>query len=70
MRESVKSSNVDFMDYDEKKNLLTIGYKGGSVYEYSDVLPEHIETLRTGKSFGSQLYYLRKKYDYPFKKIV
>ncbi len=69
MKEAVKSSNVDAMDYNEKAEVMTIFYKGGSTYEYSGVKESHKDELKTSPSFGKALHRLRKHHNWSYKKI-
>lgn len=36
-----ESSNISYIAYDDKNQLMAVGFKGGSRYEYSDV-PKNI----------------------------
>lgn len=69
MKEAVKSSNVDAMDYNEDKEVMTIFYKGGSAYEYFGVTKSHKDELKTSLSFGKALHKLRKHHNWEYKKI-
>ena len=69
MKEAVKSSNVEAMDYNDETNVMTIFYKGGSVYEYSNVDKFHKDELKTSPSFGKALHRLRKHHNWDFKKL-
>ncbi len=69
MKEAVKSSNVEAMDYDKKRKVLTIFFKNGGTYEYENVTEAMKERLRTSGSFGSALHKLRKEHNWKYKKI-
>lgn len=69
MKESVKSSNVEAMDYDEKTEVMTIFFKGGSAYEYSGVKKQFSEDLKRASSFGKLLHILKKQWNWQYKKI-
>ena len=69
MKEAVRSSNVDAMDFDEKKEVLTIYYKGGSAYEYTGVKKQFAEDLKKAPSFGKLLHILKKQWNWQFKRI-
>ena len=69
MKEAVRSSNVDAMDYNEKTEVMTIFYKGGSTYEYSGVRKQFTEDLKKAPSFGKLLHILRKQWNWEYKRI-
>lgn len=49
----VNSTNLDHGKYDETNQTLTIAFKNGGLYEYSDVPPSIWEDLTTASSAGS-----------------
>ena len=69
MKESVKSSNVEAMDYDEKTEVMTIFYKGGSTYEYSAVKKQYAEQLKKAPSFGKLLHQYRRQWNWEYKRV-
>lgn len=55
--ESVSSTNVESVGYDEETNELFIRFKNGSEYVYYDVPIEEYESLLSAGSKGSYVYY-------------
>jgi len=46
---TVKSSNLDTLDYDEKTQKLIVTFISGGVYEYSNVEPEIFDAIISEK---------------------
>lgn len=64
-RESVSSSNLASVGYDEKTQILEIEFNHGGVYEYYDVPKEEHKALMSASSHGSYFYHnIRDDYDY------
>jgi len=64
-RESVSSSNLASVGYDEKNQILEIEFNHGGVYQYFDVPKEEYEGLMSANSLGSYFYYnIRNDYEY------
>jgi len=65
---SVVSSNVKEIGYDERSRTLRVGFKSGSIYEYSNVPSEKFRGLRDSVS---KTTYLNQhiKGQYPYRKI-
>lgn len=54
-RESVESSNIASIGYDEASRTLEVEFLNGSVYEYSGVPPEEHRGLMDAGSHGKYL---------------
>lgn len=72
-RTPVSSSNVASIGYDPTTQTLEVGFKNGSVYQYSGV-PATIyvglmETDKVGASVGSYLNVNVKKAGYPYARL-
>lgn len=65
--QTVESSNVDAVAYDEPSGVLKVKFKGGGTYEYSGVPQGEFDSLMSG-SVGS---HLRNNImgTYPHKKV-
>lgn len=64
-RESVSSSNLAAVGYDEKEQILEIQFNHGGVYQYFDVPKDEYEALMSASSHGSYFYHnIRNDYDY------
>ena len=64
-RESVSSSNLAAVGYDEKEQVLEIEFNHGGVYQYFDVPKEEHESLMNASSLGSYFYHnIRDCYEY------
>ena len=46
------SSNIDWIDYNDESNTLTVAFHSGSVYDYSNVDKDVYETFKTAESVG------------------
>ena len=53
MMPQLRSSNLANADYNAENRLLTVEFKGGSVYTYSDVDQATYDGLMTAASPGS-----------------
>lgn len=64
----VSSTNLKFVDYDNDTEILTIGFKSGSVYQYYDVPENIVNRLIKASSLGSYFHnYI--KYEFDFEQI-
>ncbi len=64
-RESVSSSNLAAVGYDEKEQVLEIEFNHGGVYQYFNVPKEEYESLMSASSHGSYFYHnIRGCYEY------
>jgi len=63
--EGVHSSNINYIGYSEKNELLQIEFNGGAVYRYNEV-PSHVfEELRAAESKGKYFHkYIKGTYSY------
>lgn len=68
IRNILASSNIQSIGYDEKKSILEVEFRGGSVYQYFDVPIEIYEGMLASSSAG---FYFAKKIKgfFPFSKI-
>lgn len=67
-RQSVKSSNLASIGYDEENEILEVEFKNGGVYQYFDV-PENVyDELMNADSHG--VYFSSNiRNEYEFEKI-
>ena len=64
-RQSVDSSNLASIGYDEENEILEIEFNHGGIYQYSDVPKDEYESLMNADSLGSYFYHnIRGEYDY------
>lgn len=68
-RNSVSSSNLASVGYDETQNILEVEFLDGSVYQYFGVPPHIYEGLMSASSHGTFLSQYIKKGGYEYKKI-
>jgi hypothetical protein len=54
-RESVSSSNISELGYDEERRILEVLFRNGSVYQYFDVSPQIYSELRQASSIGQYI---------------
>jgi hypothetical protein len=54
-RESVSSTNISELGYDEDRRVLEVLFHGGSVYQYFDVPPQIYNELRQASSVGQYI---------------
>ena len=54
-RQSVTSSNVSEIGYDEDRRILEVLFLNGSVYQYFDVPPQIYNELTQASSIGQYL---------------
>ncbi|SEA17066.1 KTSC domain-containing protein [Desulfuromusa kysingii] len=67
-RQSVSSSNIASIGYDNATEVLEVEFLNGSVYEYRNVTPVVYEELMNAASHGS--YFNREiRMSYPYEKI-
>ena len=68
-RQSVESSNLASIGYDEANKILEVEFKHGGVYQYFDV-PENVyEELMNASSHGQYFDSNIKKAGYEFEKM-
>lgn len=66
-RQSVESSNLASIGYDEEKQILEIQFKHGGVYQYFEVSKNVYEELMNADSHGK--YFVHNiKDDYEYQK--
>jgi hypothetical protein len=64
-RQSVDSSNLASVGYDEENETLEIEFNHGGVYQYFDVPKEEYEALMNASSLGSYFFHnIRDGYEY------
>ena len=64
-RQTVDSSNLASVGYDEENQILEIEFNHGGVYQYSDVPKDEYDSLMNADSLGSYFYHnIRDVYDY------
>jgi hypothetical protein len=64
-RQSVKSSNLKSIGYDEFKKIVEVEFLTGDVYQYADVPETVYIAVMTAPSIGSAVYkMLRGKFEY------
>ena len=68
-RISVVSSNIVSVGYDATRMILEIEFKGGGIYQYSNVPLSVYEGLMAAGSHGSYFAAYIKKGNYPCKRI-
>jgi len=67
-RQSVKSSNLSSIGYDEENEILEVEFNHGGIYQYFDVPSDVYEELMNADSHG--VYFSANiKNDYTPKKI-
>jgi hypothetical protein len=54
-RESVSSSNISEIGYDEERRILEVLFSNGGVYQYFDIPPHIYAELRQASSIGQYL---------------
>lgn len=67
-RESVSSSNLAAVGYDEKEQVLEIEFNHGGVYQYFDVPKEEYEALMNASSHG-EYFSANIRNDYEYHKM-
>lgn len=55
-RKPVTSSNVKSVGYDPETKRLHVEFKGGGVYEYSDVSQEKYDAMMKADSIGGHVH--------------
>lgn len=64
----LKSSNLDWVAYDEEKNQLYVQFRSNTLYVYDDVPKEVFEELLKAGSHGR--YFAQKvKWNYKYKRL-
>jgi hypothetical protein len=67
-RQSVGSTNVSSIGYDESSQTLEVEFRNGSIYQYFNLPPAMYEQFRTAPSKGVFLNtYIRNAY--PFSRV-
>lgn len=62
-RQSVNSSNIDSIGYDETKEILEIEFLSGGIYQYLEVPMYIYEKLMNANSHGKYFAaYIKNKY--------
>jgi len=54
-RETVSSSNISELGYDQERRILEVLFLNGSVYQYFDVSPQIYSELRQASSIGQYI---------------
>ena len=67
-RQSVKSSNINSIGYDEDTQTLEVEFSSGDVYQYFNVPPKEYQALIRASSHGKYLNQ-NVKDKYRFKRI-
>lgn len=68
-RQSVSSSNLASVGYDEDNSILEIEFNHGGIYQYSNVSKAIYEELMSASSHGQYFDQNIKKGGYSFSKI-
>jgi len=64
-RESVSSSNLASVGYDEENEILEIEFNHGGIYQYFNVPINEYKALMSADSHGSYFYHnIRGGYEY------
>lgn len=67
-RQSVESSNLASVGYDEAKQILEIEFNHGAIYQYHDVPSDVFDELMDAESHGR--YFVHNiKDDYEFNRL-
>lgn len=69
-REGMKSSNIVEMGYDKEKQILEVVFKSGGTYQYLNVDPKDVESLKTAPSVGKRFHELKKSRGWDYNKMV
>lgn len=65
IRHEVESSNIKSSTHDENRNIMTVTFLNGSIYEYRGLTREVYELYKTGESQGKAFWrYIRNIYPY------
>lgn len=66
----IQSSTLDAVAYDPEKRELSVRFKSGGTYHYSNVLPESHQALMSAASPGSWLRdnIVKKPNTHPYRK--
>lgn len=67
-RQSVASTNVISIGYDEQTETLEVEFLNGSVYQYYNVPPDLFERFRTAPSKGQFLNAMIRN-AYPYSRV-
>ncbi len=68
-RDSVKSSNVKSIGYDEVNSILEVEFQDGSIYQYYGIPIRIYSSLMKANSIGGYVDRYVKKARYTYKKI-
>ena len=66
--QSVSSSNLAAVGYDEETQTLRVTFKKGPTYDYRGVPPKVYEQLMSAESVG-QYFHSNIRSDFPYSKI-
>ena len=67
-RQTVSSSNINSVGYDESTGILEIEFNNGGIYQYSNVPLSEYESLISASSVG-QYFHQNIKERYSFIKV-
>ncbi len=67
--DSVSSSNLEAIGYNEEEEVLQVEFSNGTIYQYSNVPEEVYEGLMSASSKGSYFHYEVKIGGYDFKRV-
>jgi hypothetical protein len=66
--QSVSSSNLSAVGYDEETKTLRVLFRTGLTYEYSGVSPKVYDQLLAAESIG-QYFHANIRSDFPYSKL-
>lgn len=69
-RQSVSSSNISSIGYDENSNTLEIEFHNGGVYQYFNVPKNVFEGLMSASSHGQYFDQNIKKAGYSYRQVA
>lgn len=52
----VNSSNISHVGYDHERGVLGVQFKGGGLYHYHGITPQHYSAFLSAPSLGSHLH--------------
>lgn len=67
-RQSVESSNLASVGYDEERQILEVQFKHGGVYQYFDVTKDVYDELMSADSHG-KYFSANIRNDYEYQKM-
>jgi hypothetical protein len=65
----VESSNLEYVSYDPNIFLLTVGFVGGGVYEYTNV-PENVYSDLLNSSSKGKFFWANIRNTFSYERIV